>query len=143
MNKSVIILYGIALFLLGTVCGMLVIQNYGEYFTYYSETNNSINYNVKDEVNKIYNETVGVFKYNISNAHKELNNSQLILEGGVCWHWTDWYLQKALEKNLSGIKIDYWINDTVGHELGLIYDRDEYCIVDQTFEPECRRVIPS
>lgn len=123
---------------------MIIDENYNhDYNGQYIQSeiyNNPNDITVEMEVNNSYREIINFFKYNMSNVDKELSDSKLIIEGGVCWHWTDWYLRKAFEKNISGIKINFYINKSMGHQLGLIYDTDEYCVVDQTFEPVCRRL---
>ena len=97
--------------------------------------------NLSKEVYDIYSNIRPIFKYNITNIHKELNESQLIEEGGVCWHWTDWYIREGNKRNITTQKIDIKLNETLGHRFAVMFDKDEYCIVDENSYPICRKLI--
>lgn len=73
------------------------------------------------------------YNYNSSNWLKNINTTQLETEGGVCWHWTEWYEKniKALTSyNTKRIILTNMGNDS--HEFLVIYDNKTYCIADQT-----------
>ena len=72
-----------------------------------------------------------IYSYNLSNYDSKLTESELILQGGTCLHWSNWYADKA--KGL-GFNITY-VTLPVGniwHRFTVISDGTGYCSMDQT-----------
>lgn len=92
-------------------------------------------------------------KFNLSNAGlywnrgfpKVKNWTRIKEEGGVCWHFAQWYVQRARELNLSAkmIVVDLNPND---HAIALISEKADkrihnYCILDQKRIVGCNSVL--
>jgi len=79
------------------------------------------------------------FVYNESNYKKSLTLEQLKTEGGVCWHYSNWYAKKAKQEGFSAKEI---ILDTgeYTHQIAIVSDDRVYCILDQTFKPVCHKL---
>ena len=88
------------------------------------------------QASKCLNDEVkGFFKYNISNVNKELSLEELKVQGGVCNHWSEYYLNRFKELGFLGKEVIFWSkNKDKGHEIALVWDNNisSYCILDQT-----------
>ncbi len=93
---------------------------------------------VEEESFKIWSELKEFYNYNITNLHKKLTEEELKKEGGVCWHYSDWYVEQAEKLGLLAKRVDFYGEDS-GHAIAILYDRNltEYCIVDQRQIPSC------
>lgn len=82
------------------------------------------------------------WKYNISNIRKDLSDEELKEEGGVCWQYSDWYVEQAKSRGLMGKKIEFWGSEDIGHAIAIVYDKEisQYCILDQMTTPKCTRM---
>ena len=74
------------------------------------------------------------YNYNISNLDEKLTEDELKTSGGVCWHYSEWYVNKANQLGLFAKRVDFFSDKTRGHAVAIIYDANltEYCLVDQT-----------
>ena len=79
---------------------------------------------LRDQLRVFYN-------YNLSNVIRKLNQSQLEEEGGVCWHYAEWYKKQLLERNFYAILVDVNINETMQHEFTIASNQNEICLLDQ------------
>lgn len=71
------------------------------------------------------------YKYNISNVGKRLTEYQLVNEGGVCIHYSDWY-KKELELRGYPTQVkSFIINDTNTHVVAVSANEEGYCVLDQ------------
>ena len=77
--------------------------------------------------------------YNLTNMGKELNESMLRLEGGVCNHYSDLWVNSSIEagyfaKELNFKTRKYIMNNKtyfVAHSIVVISDDTGFCIVDE------------
>jgi len=79
------------------------------------------------------------YNYNESNSYLYWNNGRPKIEdwdkikeeGGVCWHYAEWYVMRAKELGFIGgmIIVDY---EPISHAIALLTNnKDEYCVIDQ------------
>lgn len=96
----------------------------------------------RTETFKMWNEVKGFWNYNESNLRVKLSEEELKEQGGVCWHYSDWYVKQAEERGLLGKKIEFWGSGEVGHAVAIIYDKEinSYCLVDQSSIPLCNKL---
>jgi hypothetical protein len=96
----------------------------------------------RTETFRMWNELKEFWYFNESNIRNKLTQEELKEEGGVCWHYSDWYVEEAKKKGLMGKKIEFWGSGEVGHSVAIIYDKDidQYCLVDQTSTPKCNKL---
>ncbi len=88
-------------------------------------------------VNCLHANLMTFFNYNYSNYKTHLTFEELKERGGVCWHYTKWYIESAKKLGYKAKEINIKLTDDVGHVFAVINDKYTYCIVDQTFKPEC------
>ena len=69
------------------------------------------NITLEEEANGLYNRLIPFFKYNISNLETELTDEQLKNEGGVCWHWANWYVKEAERDGFKAEVITFRFNE--------------------------------
>lgn len=79
---------------------------------------------LRDELMVFYN-------YNLTNIDKKLNQSELEEEGGVCWHYAQWYKKQLLDRSFYAILVDVNINETMKHEFTIASNKNEICLLDQ------------
>lgn len=98
---------------------------------------NRANINLSQDIfafsEKINNEVNGFFNYNLSNLNKTLTDDKLKTEGGVCWHYADYYIDHTL--NQTGFyvqKVIINVDESSAHSFAVISNRYGYCILDQT-----------
>ena len=93
---------------------------------------------VQAESFQLWHQLKGFYNYNITNWKKPLTNEELKREGGVCWHYSDWYIEQAEKDGFMAKRVDFYGKDS-GHSIAIIYDKEmtEYCIVSQTQFPQC------
>lgn len=80
------------------------------------------------------NELKYFYFFNISQKGKDLNESQLKSEGGVCRNAVIWYNSNFKSLGFQTQEIDLWnLDKTEGHAISLVYDNNlsSYCILDQ------------
>lgn len=106
------------------------------------------NLSFKETVDCLTLELKEFYYYNISNVDlywnggfpKVTNWEKIKDEGGVCWHYAEWYVIRAKQLGLNGkrIRIDY---DPYDHAISMLTnDKDEYCILDQTNLIGCGKI---
>jgi len=71
------------------------------------------------------------YKYNISHIFDKLSIDQLKEDGGVCWHYADYYVEKAKEQGVYAQRITIPTNDTFNHAFAVISNNNGYCLLDQ------------
>ena len=69
----------------------------------------------------------------MSNYEKEINLTQLKIEGGVCYQWANYYIDTIKQLGYNGTNVQFFINNSEGHAIALLYSNDlkDYCILDQ------------
>jgi len=87
-----------------------------------------------DTMNCITRQTKEFYIYNLSNINvsiKDMTYERLIAEGGVCAHWTSFYLNLAEEYGFGGGKL---VLDEINHVVAVFQDNrsNSYCIIDGT-----------
>jgi hypothetical protein len=126
-----VVLLGLLCFLLGFVYYPMYQQSQikGDYSM---DDNCTYTGNLTKLANCLENELSSFYNYNLSNTGKELNITQLKEEGGVCSHYSKWYISKS---KYDGLYSKYVIIDTskdTAHAVAILSDIDEYCLLDQT-----------
>lgn len=87
--------------------------------------------------------------YNGSNAYLYWNNGKPDIkdwnkikgEGGVCWHFAEWYAMRAEQLGLNGDLIIVEYDDlSYNHAIVMITNnKNEYCLIDQTTLVGCHK----
>lgn len=78
------------------------------------------------------NEVNSFFIYNISNLNNELSDEQLKTEGGVCYHYANYYNKRASELGFNTKYVSIDTANKISHAFSVISDGTGYCIMDQT-----------
>ena len=83
-------------------------------------------YCLKNELKTFYN-------YNSSNIGKELTLTELREQGGVCSHYSAWYVQNMEKYGYKSEKLvfDMNLNKTKKHAIAVSSDDTGYCVLDQ------------
>lgn len=81
------------------------------------------------------------YKYNISNIKKELSLEKLKIEGGVCNHYADWYLEQVKNLNLYSKKIIFDTDNETAHAIVIISSKEGYCVLDY-ISNKCWKFMP-
>lgn len=125
----------VATFSLGYMTQPIINDNFLNRFTS-SKVMEPINLNT--ESLKMWNELREFWKYNITNLKTDLTLEELKEQGGVCWHYSNWYVEQAKERGLYGKEVRFFGDDN-GHSIAIIYDKNltEYCVMDQVVRPVC------
>lgn len=93
--------------------------------------------------NCLHQELLEFFNYNASNVGKEMTFEELKTGGGVCSHYSKWYIKRAEELGFRG---EYVVMYSIGHAVAMIThhsnetNQSTYCLVDQTNKPVCNRL---
>ena len=80
---------------------------------------------LRKEVSQFYN-------YNISNWKNKLTIDELKTMGGVCQHYTDYYLMRLKEIGFDSSSLIIPIGNNATHIFAVISNEEGYCILDQT-----------
>ena len=87
-------------------------------------------YCLRDELKTFYH-------FNRSNVGKDLTFEQLVKEGGVCTHYSDWYSQRmsalGFYVKIVDMDVDLKSKPKIGHEIAIASNREAYCVLDQDF----------
>jgi hypothetical protein len=78
------------------------------------------------------------YKYNISMQHEKYSLETLKKNGGVCWHFAQWYLDRAKDIGYNSVTSIVQINKNNSHEFAIISNEEGYCVLDQNIEPKCQ-----
>jgi len=105
-----------------------------------------INYNTETltalerDAQNLNQELTSFYKFNISNINNSLTETQLRVQGGVCWHYSDWYINKSRELGYYAKEISFHTSELgkteknytffSGHSIAVISDKTGYCIMD-------------
>lgn len=79
------------------------------------------------------------YYYNISNIGKALSINRLKKEGGVCWHYSNWYCSRARDLGFFCERVSISTGQG-GHSIAVISGHNDYCMLDQTIAPKCNRL---
>lgn len=71
------------------------------------------------------------FRYNMSNHKKDLTLDKLKEEGGVCWHYADWYKTQAESLGYITKEVIIDTDNETAHQFTVISNREAYCVLDQ------------
>lgn len=95
------------------------------------KTFNCSNLTIEETAKCLSSEVSEWYFYNISNWKKDITEEQLKTEGGVCYHYSNWYSKQA--ESLGFISQEVHV-DTVNssHKFDIISNDDGYCVLDQT-----------
>lgn len=83
-------------------------------------------------------------EYNLTNKDEFWNtkapiNWDFIKEyGGVCWHYAEYFVNRAKELGFQGKRIDVW--NGLNHSIAIIHDNNSYCIADNKDIITCQRL---
>jgi hypothetical protein len=93
----------------------------------------------------LHEELSSWFKYNESNVYsyfplRNIDWEVIKKEGGVCWHASEWYKNRARE--IGYLSSTYQLLNPNGenHEIALIWNDEGYCVLDQKSSPKCNYV---
>ena len=120
------------LFLAGFICGIVVYawaEEAPRLIT--SGIANSCSGDLEEKVNCLQEQLEGFYKYNYSNVGKPLNLDELKEQGGVCSHYSEWYVDNLNSLNVSAFTLLFEIDDKNSHEIALAHDDKGYCMIDQ------------
>jgi len=76
------------------------------------------------------------YNYNLSNINKQMNLSELKVNGGVCWQYANYYKENFINFGFNARTI-YLNADDMGHSITLAWTKNlsdgngTYCIADQ------------
>lgn len=79
---------------------------------------------LKAELSEFYN-------YNPNNLGVELSFEELIEQGGVCSHYSDWYNSRAEDLGFYTERVIIDVNEELAHAFSVISNDEGYCILDQ------------
>ncbi len=109
-------------------------------FAYFNENPKSIQEiaefckegNISEASSCVVKVTSGFYKYNEENIGKNLTFDELILQGGVCSSWSDYYneIGKNLGYNTENLTIP--VSGNVYHRISIWSNEEGYCVIDQT-----------
>ena len=77
-------------------------------------------------------ELLTFFNFNLSNTGIPLNESELKTQGGVCSHYSKWYISQFKKHNVYTKYIIIDTGNTTAHAVAIVSDNNEYCLLDQT-----------
>lgn len=98
----------------------------------------STNLDLRSKAWEYHREVSKSYNYNWSNARAQLTEEELIAQGGVCSHYTRLYNSWAERDGAVGNICRIDIPETnIDHEISIISDKDEICILDMTVRPFC------
>ena len=131
------ILFGVSIF-----CGLMLI---GLGLLVHNSQKVSNISNLREFAIELNLEVIQFYKFNLSNTEKDLNESMLLLEGGVCHHYSKWYVNRSLEAGFFAEEFSFktrrYIIDNktyyVGHSIAIISDETGYCVLDGNNKPQC------
>lgn len=98
---------------------------------------NCTNLTLPDTAYCLRDELRTFFKYNYSNVGKELTFPELVEQGGVCSHYSEWYYDKL--KNLGfyvktvSMDLDLNSDPMLAHEIAIASNTEAYCVFDQRY----------
>jgi len=81
---------------------------------------------------KLNSELKTFYNYNLSNIDAEFTEEELKEHGGVCWHYSEWYVEHAKAAGFKA-KTIILVGSPFSHEVALIWDNNltAYCLLDQ------------
>jgi len=141
-DKIKFFVFVIICFSVTAVMGFIIISNIeiGNVLSNEINQNDSCaNLSLEETSNCLVKELKEFYNYNISNLHLYWNKgfpniknwTKIKQEGGVCWHYSEWYVKRAEELGFRGkrVRVDYEPTD---HAIALLTNnKNEYCIIDQ------------
>lgn len=123
-----IFLFGILCFTVGYFINNLSIGN----TTAMSKYENCSNLSLSQTASCLRSELSNWYYYNYSNIGKDLTLEQLKKEGGVCTHYTAWYIKQMSDYGFYAQKVYIDLNGTYAHAFAVASMNNTYCILDQT-----------
>jgi hypothetical protein len=90
------------------------------------------NTDINIATNCLRRELSSFYNYNLSNQNKTLSLDELKAEGGVCWHYAEWYRDNALALGFDAKAVLIKMGDKY-HKVAILSDKDTYCIADQMY----------
>lgn len=107
-----------------------------------SDEDGCANLEFKEAVNCVNKEVGSFYNYNMSNSRLYWPSGKISddewerikTEGGVCWHYAKYYIERMEELGYSGASERIYLNNAAADHAIAILDNnfDEYCVVDQT-----------
>lgn len=85
---------------------------------------------LRTEVDSMYN-------YNLSNVGKKLNITSLRIEGGVCSHYSEYYVKRARQLGFKSRTVYIDLEGDIDHEIAIISGDKSYCVLDLNNIPQC------
>lgn len=99
---------------------------------------------LESSVDCLVNNVRDWYYFNMSNQKNILNDNELKEQGGVCWHYAEWYKNQFMAFGFGAKTITIDSNeDWTGHRITLVYNYEHstYCIIDQR-NYQCFYTIP-
>jgi len=90
-----------------------------------------------ETANCLQTELKEFYIYNMSNLREKYDVEKLKAGGGVCWHFAQWYSDRAKETGYYSKEVTVDIGDIV-HVFTVISNEEGYCIMDQTSLSKCQ-----
>ncbi len=112
----------------GFLLGMVFQDIYGNWtFVFPSEVENLSDVEL---ASKEYTKNVSEFyNYTLANIHKRLSESELRENGGVCWHYADYYVKLASFDGFKAKKLIFPTSNNSSHAVTAIANKEGYCIL--------------
>lgn len=131
-SQTEFIVFGFICAIIGILAYFLAnaILNQLQYQSQYPVSSSNLSKVMKSTVNK----TNLFYKYRFTNkdvTDRSQNITDLELNGGDCVDWTHYYDSIASKNNFSYYDIIIPINQSISHELSVIYNEEGYCVIDQ------------
>jgi len=105
--------------------------------------------NLENYLNCLRNDLDKWYIYNVSNLYLFWNNETgepdkinwdtIKEQGGVCWHFAEWYRINSKEKGFYAKRVFIEMPPS-DHSIAIISDNSTYCIADQTFKIKCNKL---
>jgi hypothetical protein len=97
-----------------------------------SLTKNCSSGDLTTDMNCLNEKLNGFYKYNLSQAGKLLTEKQMIEDGGVCSHYSEWYKINAQKMGYNAQTIVMKAADNMYHEIAIVSGNYSYCVMDQS-----------
>jgi hypothetical protein len=120
---------------LGIIGGALLVTYLPRHSNIISENSykytNCTDLNLSESAYCLRDRLLGFYKYNISNIDKELTLDELKEQGGVCSHYSKWYITEMEKNGFNAEYVVFPLNETINHAIAIASNSEAYCILDQ------------
>lgn len=135
-NKELLTLVSvmICVFVNGIIGGYFI-NNLNLFQNLKSFTNNSndcSNLTLEESALCLQSELKTFYNYNLSNRGLDLTLEELKRDGGVCWHYSNWYATRMKELGFYGTEVSIRNSKEDTHKFAVASNEWGYCTLDQT-----------